>query len=500
MPCAYELWNLARNGLKRKKRMKLIKGWLIGAVFVVGQLPGIASPQTLAPRMPYQEYAERIKSAGLTAPLTSDLFGDSVSLYNGATQFSATDINVPGNNTLPVQLGRRLKIESRPEDSQILGGFGGWDINVPYISGTFLDNWMGVSDGGGRCSGFTMPSPQASFEAKDYYAGVQVNLPGKGEQEVMRTGNIPRLPMPGDGFAYPLGTRMFDRIRCKENTLNGFPGEGFILRDASGVTYTFDVGFTRNAGVIEKPIYTAEDIPPQTMKANRTKVYLAVSRIEDRFGNWVNYRWSGDKLMEITSNDGRSISIVWNGPNVVSATANNRTWTYTYTPVGMRVTLPDSSFWIIEGSGSLTPRYPWPDLETNGPSCGEQDVALGAQYNPPPQVTITHPSGAIGKFDFSLMRHRRAGIPASACTPVWSWQGHTVYEMAISNYFDVFSLTTKTISGLGMEAQRWTYEYEIIDYYLNQYTNTPCQQCQDAKSVWVREPGGVVKEHRFGVL
>ena len=95
--------------------------------------------------MVYQEYANRIKSAQVVAQLGPDLFGESISLSTGATEFSATDVSLPGNTGLPVAVGRRLKVQSVPEFAKRLGGFGMWDIDVPYISGTFVENWMSSS-------------------------------------------------------------------------------------------------------------------------------------------------------------------------------------------------------------------------------------------------------------------------------------------------------------------------------------------------------------------
>jgi hypothetical protein len=63
--------------------------------------------------VPEQEYEKKIKATERVDALTSSLFGDSVSLYNGAVEFTQVDIDLPGNNGLPVRLARRLKIETR---------------------------------------------------------------------------------------------------------------------------------------------------------------------------------------------------------------------------------------------------------------------------------------------------------------------------------------------------------------------------------------------------
>lgn len=488
--------------------MKSIGRWLAGAGLVAAvQLFSPASAQSnYAPLMPYQENAKRIKAAEMVAPLKSDLFGESVSLYNGSTEFTATDIDIPGNSAIPVRLSRKLKVESLANDSQILGGFGQWSLDVPYISGTFLetDPWMG-SGNGRRCSEFSVPRRRDQMEPWDFYSGTRLNIPGRGEQELLRTGAsyqptvnspIARLPMPAaDGQVYPVGTRDFDRVRCLATTANGFPGEGFVVRDASGLTYTFDMGFTRRAGLIEKPTYSVEQ-PGHTQKEWRVTIYLAVSKIEDRFGNWVHYHWQGDKLTAITANDGRAIGLSWNGANISAASAHGRNWLYSYNGGVMNVALPDGSSWRSEVAGAMTMFYPFDGgFEPTGPGCDEPMEALREPHVQMPRVILKHPSGATGTFGFSIIRHRRSGIPASACQIVWSWHGSNVYAMAIPRYFDVYSLGTKNITGPGLAPRQWTYQYDVV-------ANDPhCgNDCQDVKSVWVNDPDGAVTEHRFGAF
>jgi hypothetical protein len=93
---------------------------LLAAAF---NLPSASLAQ--ATMTPQEDYAKRLRAAELVIPLTSDLFGDSVGLFNGATEFAVVDIDIPGNGGLPVQLRRRFKVESRKELS-FLGGFGIW--------------------------------------------------------------------------------------------------------------------------------------------------------------------------------------------------------------------------------------------------------------------------------------------------------------------------------------------------------------------------------------
>jgi hypothetical protein len=56
----------------------------------------------------YKEQGKLIHAPRDIAQLGSDLFGDKVNLYTGSLEFVQTDVSLPGNNALPVSVGRRL--------------------------------------------------------------------------------------------------------------------------------------------------------------------------------------------------------------------------------------------------------------------------------------------------------------------------------------------------------------------------------------------------------
>lgn len=454
--------------------------------------------------LPFEEYDKRIKSAQTVSPLTSELFGERISLYNGSTAFHVTDVSIPGNDQLPVALHRRLRVESLAEFTQIFGGFGNWDLDVPYIQGSYLDNWGSFSTrNAGRCTGFHSPPDLGEIKTKDYWSGVKLNLPGQGEQEILRIANLdgpfPKVTVPSDGHTYRLGTKDFHRIRCKLATANGFPGEGFIVLGPDGTTMTFDVGVTRHGGTIGKPINQGN-----YADAARTNVYLLVSSIVDKNGNSVSYSWAGDKLQSITSSDGRAITLGWTGNVITSVSAYGKAWTYGYSPYGQleRVGLPDGSAWSYNMLNA-PPRiqYPfWAGIDASDPGCTEAPEGTSSGW-----VSIKHPSGAEGRFDFAAIRHRRSGVPMHACHLVWSDpEGiqFSRYELGIPDYFDTLSLTSKSVSGGGLPSGTWTYEYEIAEgrVHMSMSLPLPCQTCQKDKSVRVNNPDGTATEYRFGTL
>jgi YD repeat-containing protein len=463
---------------------------LLGAALI---FPGSSCAQTPAPMTPQEDYAKRLRAAELVSPLTSDLFGDSVSLFNGATEFAVVDIDIPGNGGLPVQLRRRFKVESRKELS-FLGGFGIWDIDVPYLHGVFdlTYKWNDGGSSGGianRCSQLWFPRVHSQLNLREIWSGTQMHIPGEGDRELLHLQTTTH-PVPTSNGPHPWTTRDGFRLRCKSTTANSYPGEGFIAVAPNGTKYTFDVGIERQQNSILKG----------SVSYGRVKVFLMASRMEDRHGNWVNYNYTAGRLTSITSSDLRSITLTYTGDRITQALAHSRTWTYQYGsgvgfPNGDRldqVVRPDLSTWAYQYSTLPWHEYPAWD-GTSSALCEEGPPAAGANFT----LTATHPSGAVGAFNFSYRRQGRSGIPRHlACVA----DGQSNWSLYIANYYDGYTLTGKTISGPGLTPATWSYGYGDVNYGLITTTAVPCTTCQQTKVVVVTQPDGSRREHEFGVL
>ncbi|MCE7032886.1 hypothetical protein LY625_09725 [Lysobacter sp. GX 14042] len=414
----------------------------------VALLMAYAAAAQEAPLMPYQEYDKRIRSAEIVAPLKSDLFGEQISLHDGTTEFVVTDVDVPGNSGLPVRLTRRLRIDSKKEGEN-LGGFGIWDIDVPYMYGIFdgRGKWNAAGNGSTkRCSTMWMPDIRHPFDYNEVWSGIKVHMPGGGDNEVLWIAATEQS-VPTDGKTYNWGTRDKLRFSCKSSTSNGYGGEGFVAVDADGTRYTFDIGLERGAGIMEERTGG---------RFARVAVYLMASRVEDRFGNWVSYSYDGDRLSSITSSDGRTISLSYSTDGkITSATANGRTWTYGYSSAffgeGLAsVTQPDGSKWDYTYSNNLWPVYLKPDF-VNDSFCLEPDPPKSPDFT----LTAGHPSGARGVFKFSHKRRWRQGVPRNCV--IENIDGAIYSKLAIPNYYDVWAIQDKQISGPGTPALKWTY-------------------------------------------
>jgi len=127
--------------------------------------------------------------------LGPDLFGDKVNFFNGSLSFEQSDLSLPGNNALPVAVGRSYE---PGRDGVVTGQFGDWDIDVPRISGTFsnLRGWVNQLGSPARCSGFSLPPVAGGVSGVLYHQGVRMTVPGHGAQEVLQAtfgfGAVPR--------------------------------------------------------------------------------------------------------------------------------------------------------------------------------------------------------------------------------------------------------------------------------------------------------------------
>jgi len=228
---------------------------------------------------PYQEYRKHIESAQNLTALKDDLMGDNVSLYNGKTEFAVTDITLPGNNSLPVQMRRRFSVEldliGGTNYNANLDGVGGWEVDVPSITGTFPASGWGEN----RCSGHMVPSYPPAFQLTEIWQGNQIHIPGEGDRAML--GLNADTPRPDDGVARKWTTAQRDAIDCIPMK-SGLAGEGYRVKTTERVSYYFDTATSRLAGIIDRSLGFGG-----RARVSRMRIYVQASRIEDRFGNWV---------------------------------------------------------------------------------------------------------------------------------------------------------------------------------------------------------------------
>lgn len=430
------------------------------------------------------EYARRIQAAQAIGPLGTSLFGDETNYNNGSTTFTQVDVSVPGNSGLPVQVARTWSTAA-PEGPTAPGLFGEWELDMPVMHGVFARNYgwqVRTATPNNRCSvsGASYVEPGAAsnktgtFGGADYWRGNFLYVPGAGDQQLLfRAPGYTKQPT--DGQTYNWVTTSHWQVRCLPAPLpSGQPGEGFLAVSPDGTKYTFNWMVGRPYSTLQRTKALAGG-GTQVHQLNRDEVRIYPTRVEDRFGNWVTYTYSGEKVTEIRANDGRLITLTYNAQNAIeTVTSASQVWRYEYTTSRRlsRVVLPDTSAWTFN-SPTLILTYAPEQANSGCASMGTWNV--GAQ-----SFTMTHPSGASGVFTFAPTRHGRS-TQLLACHIV---DGEMEYGPP--KLFDNYGLTTKVLSGPGVASTQWTIGYPVA-----------CVQCA-TKTVTVTQPDQSVTRHTFG--
>ena len=266
---------------------------------------------------PPEEYDKTVTSAEAVGALGPALFGDETNLYTGATTFTATDVSLPGNDALPVSVGRRFIVRSRSasERNDLLtrdGGFADWELDIPHLHGVFakgrgwqVDGWNEAGKDQ-RCSLAAANSAEApsvpgtpygaTWEGFRYWSGNTLYVPGIGDQEMLVVDAAVNPHQPTDGTHYRWVTSGQWYFSCLPATANGVPGEAFLALAPDGTRYRFDWFAHRHAPVVTRatgsPMARAL-VPanPATTTLAREEVWILPTRVEDRFGNAVTYTY-----------------------------------------------------------------------------------------------------------------------------------------------------------------------------------------------------------------
>jgi len=145
------------------------------------------------------------------------------------------------------------------------------------------------------------------------------------------------------------------------------------------------------------------------------------TEIRDTSGNWVRYEYDGRRLTRIHANDGREITIEYEGTNysgvsalyarkrVKRVTANDRDWVYNYsvnetTGISMleSVTRPDELEWLYD-----VPRQPTFQIGVGNACSFNPTSSNGSAIN----LSVTHPAGTRADFTLSRIEQGFTKVP-----------------------------------------------------------------------------------------
>ncbi|UJB17686.1 MULTISPECIES: RHS repeat domain-containing protein [Lysobacter] len=486
---------------------------------------GVSSPTVL------EDYDGLTKGVAVTALTADGMFGDSTSLFDGATTFSATDVSLKTNSALTVSIGRRLSNAGlslntwRGGETSVFGRY--WVLDVPNIHGTFdkrtgwvvrdrdyngpqfPETWMGSTQ---RCSvaDFTPPrmpdkdmsDNKSSYGASDYWAGNLIDIPGSGEELMLNlsAGHA----RPSDGLAYYGGTKSNWKVACLPSIRNG-AGEGFLVVLPNGQRYTFDWMVTRGSKRVEGS-------PGEFgggLGIDRVEVFLYATRVEDTQGNWLSYEYdlaNPHRLLSIRSNDGVEANLTYNASGKIETISSaGRVWTYEYAPFNedgaspysywlTGVVLPDGGRWGYQYGDHFD--FMHADRASVWLGCSPTVGTMSSASEPKPDdvgvFTISHPSGALGEFKFRKLLHG-TNKTEGHCTPRQEqfWTRLNGSPMA----YTVGSLYSKTITGPGVPASTWSYFYKPTWSWIED-CNTP-GTCITPAETQLTNPDRSVNVYKF---
>ncbi|MEO8056951.1 MAG: hypothetical protein ABI671_01410, partial [Burkholderiales bacterium] len=459
----------------------------------------------------FLEQGQLVRASQNVTALGPDLMGDKVNLYTGAVEFNQTDVSLPGNNTLPVAVGRRY-VTGIVRGSYYEGLFADWDLEIPHLHGTFSSAglWVGwiVYGADGkvsmqRCSRFSAP-PVAAFRQSSqtvdpdtFWSGSSLYVPSIGDQKMLARDPQDSFA-PNDGQSYPIVTKSKWQIRCitglqspKTTANTGPSGEGFVALSPDGTQYRFDWIATRPYVGVSGP----------DGATGRNEIWIMPTLVTDRFGNTVTYTYDTTdpwKLLGIVASDGRQLTLTYGGGHrVASVTDNTRTWLYGYGPavVGSslnrlnQVVLPDASAWGFDLQGQVGhPQFSTLTGCYTGITPNNTTWQNGAVIPAATSSVVTHPSGAVGTFNMQWVTHGRSGMLSTNANPCPSGP-----NLGPTPEYAVRSITSKSISGPGLTPLNWTYAWGAPNG--SWYCGTGCPT---TTTLAVTDPRGAMSRYTFG--
>lgn len=539
-------------GAKGKTRMnaRAHGRWLRPLVsFLLVACVGVAHGWT----NPEDDYRKLIRVNEDIQPLGEHPFGENISLYDGSLSFSQTDISLPGNGPA-LQLIRHFEVYGNiPKDGPAEPAFADWELDVPRLQ-TLTIGWPGQTamwtdnqvtgspeaiqgwetdntlsstiDKNARCSNFTAP-PEVfnnlsdpslpAWDPVDWWRGYRLMMPGDSPQDVLVNDDA------GTKGTYPAVTKAHWRFSCLSSTANGQPGEGFLGHAPDGTLYWFDFLVYRQLDQMSKPagsntvdvrlrkplidriinstvvnlvslLSGSSDAhaTSTTSVLSRSVGVLLVTKVQDRFGNTLNYSYDANGyLTGITASDGRALSITYvaNTTRIQSVTlqpasGQPRTWNYTYSSDGLSLTsvrLPDGTSWNYN-LGALHSNI----LVTSvGNSC--TDIAVPSNLGPV-SGSITHPAGLTGTFTLTGTRHGRSFVP------YWCVDANTTNaHVEIPRAWYSLSVSQVTFTGAGMPSRTWSYSYSPT----NESWNTCTGSCPTTIWTDMQAPDGSTTRTTF---
>lgn len=430
--------------------------------------------------------------------------GDNYDPTTGLVTFAVTDISIPGNSSIPVELSRWIP----SDDLRTFSLGGGWYWDIPVIKANYMDLNPHISTGG---MGMITMSPGGWYGGKNcsqtfseqvlvsnrelthfveswfYWEGKQLHIPGKTTEKFLEANET--TPFVSNVQVTKSNYKVIECIQLANNQ------EGFVVKGPDGTIYKF--------GKV-KSYYTGAASPVSHSPLTTFTKLIMVTEIKDRFGNTVTYEYNGPEgeLSAIVGSDGRRIDITYKAYSFKGkmyyipdfADANSKRWTYDYTgvvsdnnfPTEIRklltkVILPDGSYWEYSPSLGGVGFDPIKNHQISNfhPETGQNVPGLcqattARSFN----AIVVSPEGLKTEYTFKVTYHGRSKVSPDIQVNSYTGDvaGSFTYLARNLNCSIDFSLKEKKITGNGISPQIWKYDYsENTGTYtvVNQYFGGP---------------------------
>ncbi|MUV14269.1 hypothetical protein [Noviluteimonas gilva] len=495
-----------------------MRNWGVAAfaamgVCASGAVHGLAKEVT-----PQMEYGKTIKDYQSVSAAGDSPFGESINPITGELSFSQADIVLEGTGPAIV-LTRTTKTQQQDKsyDSPV---FGDWDLSIPRIETMLRDdpktqkpageNWrVGIANTQQRCTRFDAPN----LAMDEWWHGYDFVTEDGARQLLLKRAVENTAPKPtmrdaaGAPMVFPALTLSHWQIGCLPNTANGEAGEAYLAVSPDGTKYSLDY-------LVQADTSAVIEDDPDANRIHRKFATMFATRIEDRFGNWVRYHYTGKQLTQITAKDGRSVRLTWGTEypvvtaiTVMPGTASERTWRYSYSFAVMGgtniitsakltgVQLPDNSRWTYAGwVADLDPPSHQQQTNCDIRNGGQLSLSQGDRT-----ATVTAPSGAIGTFVRSAAWRGRSYV-SSTCyrDPVTNHSQETNPPL-----FGAWVLTQRTVSGPGLPTRTWTYAHSQAQSSALRDACAAVGTCAEEAFVDMSDPDGhrtrLVYSTRWGI-
>ncbi|MCG7542542.1 RHS repeat-associated core domain-containing protein [Pseudoalteromonas sp. OF7H-1] len=234
--------------------------------------------------------SDSVNNALTVSPYGDGMFNERIDMASGGVSFFNDEINLPGNFDLPMSINYRYDTN--------YPFYRGWYVDTARISYTFVSSTEDTSTlpESWRNKKFCSQELKSNRSEVRFLEALQVS----GNFEINIPGQIQSLLVKNEDkwgkskSEYPYITKDNWIISCY---LEG-GSEGFVAHSPAGDKYYFtDFSISTTLNEWGQIIDSSRDVVYWQYRAD-----LKLTRVEDKFGNWINYSYSP---LKITASDGR---------------------------------------------------------------------------------------------------------------------------------------------------------------------------------------------------